>query len=91
MDAKEAARLAKEYLAELFADEEVFNLGLEEISFDDRDQTWNITLGFSREWNVPRNILTPLGGQHPSRDYRIVTIRDSDRQVLAVKIRDLAA
>ncbi|WP_206454506.1 hypothetical protein [Aurantimonas marina] len=91
MDAKEAARLAKKYLTELFADEEVFNLGLEEISFDDRNGAWNITLGFSREWNVPRNILSPLGGPSPSRDYRIVTIRDSDQKVLAVKIRDLAA
>ena len=51
MDVKEAVRTAKEYLAELFAEETITDVGLEEVVFDDASNEWNITIGFSRPWS----------------------------------------
>ena len=38
MNVKEAVRAANKYITELFADEEVQDLGLEEVVFDERVQ-----------------------------------------------------
>ena len=44
---KKAVTLAKQYVGQLFADEGVTNLGLEEVEFDDEIGVWRATLGFS--------------------------------------------
>ncbi len=46
MDVKEAVRTAKEYLGELFAEESISDVGLEEVKFEDPSNKWNITIGF---------------------------------------------
>ncbi len=55
MDAKGAAQRARQYAAEMFADEDIQNLGLEEIVFDGKHEAWNITVGFFRPWDRPKN------------------------------------
>ena len=51
MDVKEAAKLAKEYVADLFAEEEIGNVGLEEIELAADRRYWEVTVGFSRPWD----------------------------------------
>lgn len=51
MDVKEAVRMARKYTAELFADDGIENLGLEEVVFDDEEKAWKVTIGFSRPWD----------------------------------------
>ena len=53
MDMKDAAKLAKEYVADLFDEEGISNVGLEEIVFrdDGGDEYWDVTVGFSRPWD----------------------------------------
>ena len=85
MDVKEVVRAAKNYVAELFGDEDIIHVGLEEVDFDQSDN-WVVTVGFSRPWD--RNIGSVLGGQ-PSRSYKVVRIRDEDGKVLSVKDRTL--
>lgn len=90
MDVKQAVREAKNYVSDLLDDEGIQDLGLEEIEFDESDQTWNVTLGFSRRWNYVRNALTPIAGERAlRRSYRLVKVRDSDGQVTSVKMREL--
>ena len=62
MDVKAAVRTAKEYVADLLADEGIINLGLEEVVFDEGDGTWNVTVGFSRPWELARNPMTAITG-----------------------------
>ena len=50
MDVKEAAKLAKDYVADLFKDERISNVGLEEIELRD-GRFWEVTVGFSRPWD----------------------------------------
>ena len=49
MNVKEAARAAAAYVEELFAEEGIEHIGLEEVTFDDLKDVWNVTIGFYRE------------------------------------------
>ena len=77
MNVKEAVKLAKEHVLDLFAEENITNLGLEEVNFYDADGEWIVTLGFSRPWDEPRNALASLAqSTAPQRSYKIVRIAD---------------
>ncbi|PSJ57522.1 hypothetical protein [Kumtagia ephedrae] len=79
MEAKEAVKAAKRYVIDLLADEQVSNLGLEEIELSGK--VWNITLGFSRPWDQG----TVFPPRDTKRDYRVVRLRDSDGEILSIK------
>ncbi len=86
LDVKRAAKAAKEYVADLFADEQIDHVGLEEVKFDRSANVWEITIGFSRPWD--RGLLKIAPG--PSqRSYKVVRISDADGEVLAVVNRAL--
>lgn len=80
---KEAIGRAKASVAQLFAEENVEDIRLEEIRFDDRLDCWMITIGFERPRRVSINgIGVDLGrGQ---RDYKIVSISDKTGKTVAV-------
>ncbi len=88
MEVKKAVLIAKQYIADLFAEEGAKNIGLEEVEFSESDSVWNVTIGFSRALNEPLipSAITMLGLTTPTdRVYKIVRIRDIDGQPLAVK------
>ncbi len=89
MDVKEAIKVAKDYINEVLADEQVTNLGLEETEYDPGTGRWNITPGFSRPWNTPRTraqeVLGSLGAVSSlRRSYKVIAISDEGR-VLSMK------
>ena len=89
MTAQEAVRAAKGYIAEMFAEEGVSNLGLEEIELDDKDDTWRVTVGFSRPWSTQRNPLAAaLAGSE--RSYKTVRIDNVRATVLSIRNREIA-
>ena len=102
MDVKEAARIARAYIADLFADEDVKHVGLEEVEFDHVARVWNITIGFSRPWELPKDppkdlppftsVLEELKPPPSStqRSYKIVRVHDDDGHVISVMNRALA-
>ena len=50
MDVKEAAQAAKEYVLDLFSDEIIGGVSLEEVEFDDGyPKRWKITVSFIRD------------------------------------------
>lgn len=87
LQVKEAVSIAKRYVADLFADEGVVGLGLEEVDYDEFRNEWRITLGLSRSQNAGGlgNLLAAIG-----RQYKVVTI-DSSRKVRSVKNREAAS
>ena len=99
MDVKEAARTARAYIDNLFADEDVKYIGLEEVEFDHVAEVWNITIGFSRPWELPKDpssfasgsVLEELKPPPPStqRSYKVVRVRDNDGHVISVMNRAL--
>lgn len=48
MDVKQAVEMAKNHIKDLFENEGISNLGLEEVDFDDQTSVWYVTIGFSR-------------------------------------------
>lgn len=88
MDVREAVAAAKKYVQEIFSEENISNLGLEEVEFDEPARIWSVTLGFSRPWDTAENPFVALGRslQRP-RAYRIVRISDETGKVLSLKSR----
>lgn len=92
MDVKEAAILAKTYVADLFSDEKPMNIGLEEVEYLEGPGRWLVTVGFSRSWNreqqSPYDTMLNVAGVLPkrmTRDYKVVTIDDATNEVTSVK------
>ena len=88
VDVKEAAKAAKAYVVDLFADEHIEHVGLEEVRFDDIAGAWEITIGFSRPWNRLGMTFLP---DPANRSYKIVCINDEDGRVMSVSHRVLAS
>ena len=91
MEGKEAARTAKNYIIDLFADEAIADVGFEEVYFDHESNDWKITIGFHRPWDHRNKLLTALGDQYPARSYKVVRIDDDDGRVISVTDRVLPA
>ena len=98
MDAKEAVQRARRYAAEMFADEDIRNLGLEEIVFDGKHEAWNITVGFFRPWDRPKNFAAALAaagdgrlGDWSRRTYKIIRIDNATGAPLSMTDRKFAA
>ena len=95
MKVKDAIQIAKEYVKEVFADEQVSNLGLEETDYDPASGRWNITVAFSRPWNTPRTraqeVLENLRAVSSlRRAYKVISI-SADGHVLSMKDRPVVA
>jgi hypothetical protein len=93
MDVKEAVAAAKNYLSDLFSNEGLENIRLEEVEYDDANASWNITLGFLRRRQAPldglmASVLSGIDRQYEPREYKIVRISDSSSTVKSVKNRE---
>ncbi|XCN73208.1 MAG: hypothetical protein Q3M24_00135 [Candidatus Electrothrix aestuarii] len=97
MKVKEAVKLAKEHILDLFAEEDIRNLGLEEVEFDEEAKEWVVTLGFSRPWNeleslnnMTRGIAQFRTNQLFQRSYKVVRISDDSlHRIISVKNREV--
>ena len=88
VDVKLATKTAKEYVVDLFADEQIDHVGLEEVRFDQSSDVWEITIGFSRPWDRGPLKILPDPAQ---RSYKVVRINDTDGRVMSVVHRALTA
>ena len=89
MEVKDAVRLAKDYVADLFEAEQITDVGLEEIEFDEKSDSWNVTIGFSRPWDQKGPLVAALGERRPARSYKVVRIHDGSHEVKSVTDRFL--
>lgn len=89
MNLKEAVAKAKQHVAEVFADEAVSAIRLEEIEFDDTHDAWNITIGFDRPISD-----FPYGGGvigiPTRRVFKSVAVSDANGAILSIKHRAIA-
>lgn len=90
MQVREAVDIAKQYVRELFGDEKITNLGLEEVVSEDAGKFWLVTIGFSRPWDVPSDLGGLLIQRDPTRrSYKVVRISEVDGKVISVQERSL--
>ena len=87
MDVKEAAKLAKDYVADLFAEEEIGNVGLEEMELmsGPNGPQWAVTVGFSRPWHSGGLATITLGQRGLRRSYKVLRIDDQNGKVESVR------
>ena len=91
MHVKDAVRIAKRYASDLFADEQIMNIGLEEVEFDTTTNFWRITVGFSRPWDQKKNLAAALVEGHQRRSYKLLLVDDRSGEVHSVTDRLLNA
>jgi len=88
---EEAVRAAKKWLAQVYADESIARIALEEVRF--RDGNWEITLGFNRldpdavEHNV--KAIEDLYARR-LRVYKVLVVAGNDNHVLEMRDREVA-
>jgi hypothetical protein len=97
MDVKQAVSTAKSYVGELFASEDISELGLEEVSLDESSGEWRVTVGFARPWEkaAEKEAMSASAWFGPKpipprRSYKIVRISDKTGSIVAVQNRDRA-
>jgi hypothetical protein len=92
MDVKDAVRLAKTYVRDVFADENVIDVGLEETRFDESSGLWTITIGFRRPFdrktqakddNSMAGLFRPKG-TYENRWYKTILIDVKTGQVVSM-------
>ena len=93
MIATEAVQAAKDHILELFEDEKIARVGLEELEFRAEDAVWAVTIGFDRLWQSDSpvqlgNVLLPPPSK-TDRTYKTVCLRD-DGTVISLKHRDVS-
>jgi hypothetical protein len=78
LDVKEAARLAKQYIADIYSDEPISGIGLEEVKRNP-DSHWLITVGFFREFKDAKDqgVTKQTFLMRQKRQYKQVEIDDS--------------
>ncbi len=98
MDVKDAARTAAAYVADLFAEEGIQKIALEEVTFDNLKDVWNVTIGFYRDLDKRADIASivgaSLGADAPSwrkRTFKIVSIDNGTGKILSLTHRSLPA
>lgn len=87
VDAKQAVKIAKEYVEEMYLPEKLPRLGLEEIELVDEFNEWIITVGFdapSAE-ETPTEFQRLVGRTGKRREYKRVRIAAQTGNVLSMK------
>ena len=90
MDVKQAVQTAKQHIADIFADESIWAVGLEEVEFNESDRVWAITIGFSRSWGRPGDDIVRALGGNTARIFKTVRIKDDNGRLESVKHRHVA-
>lgn len=87
MKVQDAVTTAKKHIHDLYSDEEIVHVGLEEVVLD--DNIWKVTIGFSRPWDIcPTSPISIVSPRPRPRTYKRVTIKDDDGEVLSIENRD---
>ena len=94
MNSHSAVRVAKEYMEEMFEAESIGEIGLEEIEFDETEQVWVVTIGFSRDWRhakcCSRSLSVSQRTDRTYRTYKVLKIDDTSEGVRSMKHREIA-
>ena len=90
MKVEEAIARAKSFMHEVFADEAVTQVRLEEVEFDDRENAWLVTVGLMRPIISKQDPVPSFLSEIPlKRSYKVVKIADDGGAIPSAKIREL--
>lgn len=86
LDVKQAVAAALSFVTSVYG-QDLEGLRLEEISFDDQQQHWLVTIGY---WDMipQKSPLAQLSNPLHKRVYKVVRLTKSDGEVVSMKIRE---
>lgn len=91
MEVRDAVKTARQYLENVFGDEDTSHSRLEEVDYEAARSAWKITFSFLRPTGTLSNkdmLLPSLSrGENVSRDYKVVTVDDLSEKATSVKHR----
>ena len=94
MDVKQAVQAAKEYVLNLYDDEDITDVGLEEVEFVGDPSAvfpepghWQITIGFSRPWDKAKAVPLRIAELRRPRSFKVVSVNDTNGKVISLKDR----
>jgi hypothetical protein len=84
LDVKAAVTTAVTYLKDLYSEEELKNIRLEEVWLSDDEKYWYVTIGY----NSLTSARDPLASLRlPEREYKLFKVRVEDGRVMKMKMR----
>ena len=84
IDVKVAAATAISYLKDLYSEQPLYEVRLEEVWLSDDEQYWFVTIGF----DSPKMPADPLAAfRRPDRECKVFKIGRGDGRVLEMKMR----
>lgn len=89
MDVKQAIGKAREYLAFVFADEDVSEVRLEEVVYDRNDGAWLVTFGLMRPTTSRREAASVFSPPFLKRTYKVVRVPRDESEPPSIRIREL--
>jgi hypothetical protein len=86
-----AIRAAKRWLADVYSDESIAKIALEEVRFRD-DGNWEITLGFNRiDPETPEAVAGVFAVfDKGRRSFKVVVVSGNDNHVMEMRDREVA-
>ncbi len=98
MDVKEAVGTAKRYIVDIYEDEPIRHISVEEVVFDESDNSWKVTVGFFRPWDEKLGLSGILGAAaegEPAlwkrRSFKIVQVDDHTGKVKSMTHRPISS
>ena len=88
MEVKEAVRRAREYVSDVFEDQGITDVGLEEVEYKFGPPRWEVTIG-SLALGTERVSVTVLGEGRPARSYKVLRVNDENGEVESLTDRVL--
>ena len=91
IDFKTAVKKALEFLADVYANESLLDVRLEEIELSEDERFWNITLSYRGGTRHPATSALAMAEvvTGPPREYKVIAVRSLDGEVQSMKIREL--
>ena len=89
MDRLDAVKTAKNVIEQLYEEEGIGQVGLEEIRFDPDSDEWRITIGYAHPAAKDRRLPNVAQPRWTTRCYKVVHLKDRDGDFVAVTDRFL--
>ena len=85
IDAKEAVRIALDYVRSLYESEEIAHLTLEEVELSPESEFWLVTVSFSAP--AAKSPIEAMTAQYGPPTYKVLKLRTDAGQVHSMKMR----
>lgn len=86
---KEAVTKAFKYAHEFYKLQEIPQLMLEEVEFDEEKKNWLVTLGYKSSRTIQRQTLPLTTEKESLREYKTFRINAENGEFVALKIREV--